>query len=94
VDPQPVRQLAISQGCWFDPEAGAFACDFVEAFCRQSKGKSGGEPITLLDWQRDFLMRLFGWKRADGLRRFRTSYLEVAKKNGKRPCSRRSPSTC
>jgi phage terminase large subunit-like protein len=28
-------------------------------------------------------MRLFGWKRADGLRRFRRSYLEVAKKNGK-----------
>ena len=28
-------------------------------------------------------MRLFGWKRADGTRRYRTAYLEVAKKNGK-----------
>ncbi len=26
---------------------------------------------------------MFGWKRADGTRRFRTAYLEVAKKNGK-----------
>ena len=26
---------------------------------------------------------LFGWKREDGTRRFRTSYLEVARKNGK-----------
>ena len=26
---------------------------------------------------------LFGWKRADGLRRFRTAYVEVARKNGK-----------
>ena len=26
---------------------------------------------------------LFGWKKRDGLRRFRTSYLEVARKNGK-----------
>ncbi len=26
---------------------------------------------------------LFGWKRSDGARRFRTSYLEVARKNGK-----------
>ncbi len=28
-------------------------------------------------------MRLFGWKRADGKRRFRRVYVEVAKKNGK-----------
>ena len=28
-------------------------------------------------------MRLFGWKRRDGTRRFRRAYLEVAKKNGK-----------
>lgn len=28
-------------------------------------------------------MRLFGWKRADGTRRFRWLYLEIAKKNGK-----------
>ena len=26
---------------------------------------------------------LFGWKRTDGLRRFRTAYVEVARKNGK-----------
>jgi phage terminase large subunit-like protein len=79
----PSDELAVSQGCWFDADAGAFVCDFVETFCCQSKGRWAGQPLTLLPWQRDFLMRLFGWKLPGGLRRFRRSYLEVAKKNGK-----------
>ena len=37
-----------------------------------------------MDWQRnDVLMPLFGWKRADGSRRFRIAYIEIPKKNGK-----------
>lgn len=79
----PADELAIENGCYFDEEAGEKVCEFIETFCRQSKGKWAGELIKLLDWQRDFLMRLFGWKRADGRRRFRTAYLEVPKKNGK-----------
>lgn len=76
-------ELAVSQGCYFDEAAGARPCEFVERFCRQSKGRWAGQRITLLDWQRDALMRLFGWRNAEGLRRFRSLYLEVAKKNGK-----------
>jgi phage terminase large subunit-like protein len=87
VDPHwlrgPADALAVAEGCTFDAAAGRFACDFIETFCRQSKGRWAGRPLELLDWQRDFLMRLFGWKRADGLRRYRRAYLEVAKKNGK-----------
>jgi phage terminase large subunit-like protein len=79
----PADVLAVEQGCRFDEAAGERVCRFIETFCRQSKGKWGGEPLTLLDWQRDFLMRLFGWKRPDGTRRYRRAYLEVAKKNGK-----------
>jgi phage terminase large subunit-like protein len=87
VDPRWIRnpsdELAVSQGCYFDLEAGDFPCDFIEAFCRQSKGEWAGRPLILLDWQRDFLRRLFGWKAPDGRRRFKRAYLEVAKKNGK-----------
>src|SRR5260221_14658652 len=79
----PSDELAVSQGCWVDARAGARVCDFIETFCCQSKGRWAGQPLTLLPWQRDFLMRLFGWKTAGGLRRFRRAYLEVAKKNGK-----------
>src|SRR4051794_1577290 len=87
VDPRWIRtpddQVAVAEGCTFDEEAGRFACDFIETFCRQSKGRWAGQPFHLIPWQRDFLMRLFGWKRSDGTRRFRTAYLEIAKKNGK-----------
>ncbi|MDB6035810.1 MAG: Terminase [Verrucomicrobiales bacterium] len=75
--------LAVAEGCYFDPNAGQRACDFIEQFCCQSKGKWAGKTIVLIPWQRDFLMRLFGWKRIDGTRRFRTFYVEIPKKNGK-----------
>lgn len=79
----PADDLAVEEGCWFDEDAGRTVCDFIETFCCQSQGRWAGRPIVLLDWQRDFIMRLFGWRRSDGLRRYRRAYLEVAKKNGK-----------
>lgn len=57
---------------------------FAETFCRHSKGKWAGQPVILSDWQLFFLGCLFGWKRkADGKRRFKYFYVQVAKKNGK-----------
>ncbi|WP_337175387.1 terminase large subunit [Paludisphaera sp.] len=86
-DPKWIRnasdRLAVGKGCWFDETPGLKAIAFIEAHCRQSKGRWGGKPLRLLDWQKDFLMRLFGWRNPDGTRRFRRFYLEVAKKNGK-----------
>lgn len=79
----PSDELALREGCYFDESKGRHACDFIEKFCRQSKGRWSGEPLTLIDWQRDFLARAFGWRRADGRRRFRTIYVEIPKKNGK-----------
>lgn len=88
VDPfwirNPSDEQAVAEGFYVDEEAGEYACDFIETFCKQSKGRQwAGQPIELLDWQRDLIMRLFGWKRPDGRRRFRRCYCEVAKKNGK-----------
>ena len=87
VDPKWIRtaadRAAIVEGCWFDEKAGNRVCEFIETFCCQSIGRWEGKTVELMDWQRDFIMRLFGWKRPDGFRRFRTAYLEVAKKNGK-----------
>lgn len=80
----PADDRAVAAGCTFDAAAGRYACDFIGAFCRQSTGSQwAGKPLELLVWQRDLLMRLFGWRRADGRRRFRRLYCEVAKKNGK-----------
>ncbi len=74
---------AIKEGCYFDHAAGKRVCDFIEKFCRQYKDDFANQLIVLMDWQRDFLMRLYGWKRANGRRRFKTAYLEIPKKNGK-----------
>ena len=48
-----------------------------------SKGRWAGEPLVLMPWQIDFIMRLFSWRAPNGRRRFRRAYLEIGKKNGK-----------
>lgn len=69
---------------WFDEAAADRAVHFFERFLKHHKGKWAGAPFQLLDWQRDRVIRpLFGWKRRDGRRRFRTAYIEVPRKNGK-----------
>ena len=70
------------RGLTFD--AGA-ARRFIAFFgmLAHSKGEWAGEAVTLEPWQQFHFAYLFGWKRADGTRRFRTAYLEVARKNGK-----------
>ena len=47
------------------------------------KGEWAGKPIEPSDWQTFALVNVYGWLRDDGLRRFRTVYIEVARKNGK-----------
>lgn len=70
------------RGLWFDPDAAQHIIDFA-SFTRHSKGEWAGRVVTLEPWQQALLWMLFGWRRKDGTRRFRTSYWEVARKNGK-----------
>lgn len=71
-----------ARGLWFDAEAAEHAIAFFD-FCPHLKGEWAGSPIELEPWQQFFLWCLFGWMRADGTRRFRFGYLEIARKNGK-----------
>lgn len=69
---------------WFDEKAATVAVAFFERLLRHTKGEWAGQPFRLLDWQRDEVIRpLFGWKRADGTRKFRRAYIEIPRKNGK-----------
>lgn len=70
------------RGIYFDADAAAHAIDFFQ-FLHHSKGEWAGQVIALEPWQQFILWCVFGWKRADGMRRFRTVYEEVARKNGK-----------
>lgn len=69
-------------GDYFDDAAADRACRFIETLCTFTQGTRG--PFILEPFQRDDIIRpLFGWKRADGLRKFRTAYIELPRKNGK-----------
>lgn len=50
-----------------------------------SKGKFEGKPFELEPSQKFLIGSLFGWKKADGKRRFRRAYIEQGKGNGKSP---------
>jgi phage terminase large subunit-like protein len=46
-------------------------------------GCAVGDKLILQPWQQAFIWILFGWRRADGTRRFRNVYAELARGNGK-----------
>ena len=71
------------RGLWFDQSA----VDRVDQFfglLEHYKGEWAGQSFKLAPWQiKDIIRPLFGWKRADGTRRFRIAYIEIPRKNGK-----------
>jgi phage terminase large subunit-like protein len=69
-------------GLCFDETTAKTAIAFFRLL-KHSKGEWAGRPLVLEPWEQFVVWSLFGWKREDGTRRFRTSYLEVARKNGK-----------
>ena len=70
------------RGLYFDESAAWRVILFCGA-CVHYKGDFAGQVFEPEPWQQFFLWVLFGWRRADGTRRFRTAYLEIARKNGK-----------
>ena len=69
--------------CWYDKEAADRAIGFFRDCLIHVKGEKAGLPFELDNWQEDIVGALFGWKRPDGTRRFRTAYIEIPRKNGK-----------
>jgi phage terminase large subunit-like protein len=68
----------------FDVVAAERICKFVELSPHVKGKKFAGTRIHLEDWQCFILTTVFGWlHKRTGLRRFRRSYIEVAKGNGK-----------
>lgn len=73
---------ASERGFRFDRQAAEHATRFFP-FLRHSKGEWAGQPFLLEPWEQFITWCVFGWKRADGMRRYRTAYIEVPRKNGK-----------
>ena len=70
------------RGLWFDYNAASGAIKFF-AQLQHTKGEWAGNSLQLELWQSFIVGSMFGWKRTNGLRRFRTVYTECARKQGK-----------
>lgn len=73
---------ALERGWHFDRRAALRASGFIERL-KHTKGEWAGSRFRLEPWQHFVLWNIFGWKNADGTRRFRYAYIEIARKNGK-----------
>ena len=68
----------------YSPGHANHAMEFIENFCRQSKGPKGGELLRLELWQKAFIAALFGFvHKINRTRKYREGLLIVARKNGK-----------
>jgi len=67
----------------FDEKAANKPIDFIEKFCKQSKGEWIGKPIKLELFQKAFISALFGFIDKNGIRKYKESLFYVARKNGK-----------
>lgn len=76
-------EQSVEKGWYFDSRAAERCINFIQSL-RHIKGEWAGQPITLEPWQQFVLWNVFGFRRsANGYRRFKEFYLEVARKNGK-----------
>jgi phage terminase large subunit-like protein len=71
------------RGLVWRPDVAQHRIGFYERFLRHSKGEWARKPVVLSGFQRFVIGSVFGWKRADGTRRFRYVYEELPRKNGK-----------
>lgn len=76
-------QQAGKRGLVFSPSHAWHMIRFIERYFVHIKGALAGKPIRLDPWQKFWTAVLYGWRRADGRRRFTRAYEEVARKNGK-----------
>lgn len=80
-----VRIMADPTSEWeYDPAKANHAIEFVENYCRHSKGAMGGKPFILELWQKALVAATFGMvHKIDGTRKYQEVMLVVARKNGK-----------
>lgn len=68
---------------YFDDEHADFVFQAI-GLCRHIKGELAGKPITLHPSQQFIIGSIFGWKETEtDLRKYRTAYIELPRKNGK-----------
>ena len=67
----------------YDASLAQKAVDFVHNYLVFTTGEWAGRPFKLELWQERIIRAIWGWRRADGTRRYRRLRLWVPRKNGK-----------
>lgn len=68
----------------YNEKKAKHAIDFIERYCKHSKGSMGGKPFLLELWQKALVATMFGIvDKVDGLRKYQEVILIVGRKNGK-----------
>lgn len=81
-----VNDIIYTQNSEWEYSAGHanHAIEFVENYCKHSKGKWAGKPVILELWQKAFVAAIFGFiHKIERTRKHREVFLVVARKNGK-----------
>lgn len=68
---------------YYSPKRANHVIEFIENYCKHSKGKEGGKPVVLELWEKAMLATVFGFIDITGCRKYREAVLIVGKKNGK-----------
>lgn len=67
----------------FDIDKAMRPINFIEKFCKHSKGQWAGKPVVLDLWQKAIIQSIFGFVDDKGFRKYREVFIVVARKNGK-----------
>jgi len=78
-------ELGHTRGLVWDLEAAMWAIQFFREVLKLNGGEYEGVDFDPLPWQLFVIGSIYGWKGADGYRRFRVAYVETAKGSGKSP---------
>lgn len=69
---------------YFNEEQAERPIEFIERFCKHSKGKWAGKPVILELWQKAIVQAIYGFlDRETNLRKHQEVLIVVARKNGK-----------
>ena len=68
---------------YYDEKKANRIINFIERVCTHVKGELANKPFLLEEWQKDYIRELFGTMNDDGTRQYRTSYVQIPRKNGK-----------
>ncbi len=82
---EQIRIIDDPESEWeYSPKQANHAIEFIENYCRHSKGKMGGKRLTLELWEKALIAAAFGIvHKITGLRKYRQVMLVVGRKNGK-----------